>query len=287
MNMTITGYKETTGELQVPESTTVDELRQDLAKVLGYKRDASGTARFFVLQRWEAELVMAIGRNTPVTNQELGLLSALRAANTGNRSDASRAQFHSIPDLIAQRYVAPDAPAAGLHRTGASLVRKGLARKNVTGGRVHYAITDFGLAAWGQGVQDAGLTTARRDYPALSGLVEAFDAERERIEADAETRVSADEQRFPDDAGRGPRDKAIICPFHGPQAGITCPVCLTGERPSLAAATAYDPAVMAREIIAWAGTDPHRRAFLADVLGAVSFDGPADGERAGWDEQAD
>lgn len=275
MNITITGYQETTGKLLVPEGTTVDELRQDLAKILGYKRDASGTARFFILQAWEAELVKAIGRNTSVTSQELALLGALRAANTGDRSRADRAQFHAIPDLIEQRYIEPGRVSA-LHRAGRSLQLKGLARRNTIDGLVQYAITDFGLAAWGQGVADAGLpvveTVATQPPSPIAGLVTAFDAERERIEADAETRVTADEARTERRMARLPERIATV---------------EAANAASRAAATAYDPETMSREITAWAGSDPHRRAFLADVLGAVSFDGPADGERGDWNDQAD
>jgi hypothetical protein len=91
-----------------------------------------------------------------ITDKELTLLSALRAANTKRPSDqdnASRWVTHlramghwwRPSDLQRIRYISLDAPEAGLHRTAASLVRKGLVARRKIQGMIHYQPTTAGM----------------------------------------------------------------------------------------------------------------------------------------------
>lgn len=90
----------------------------------------------------------------PPTANEISFLTGL--AVTIPDAVLSQPGWWSVPGLLRfQPGRFGGRPAEGLHRTGASLVRKGLARKRKTGskGPVEYQITDAGRAAAGTGTQ--------------------------------------------------------------------------------------------------------------------------------------
>lgn len=79
--------------------------------------------------------------NAGLTDKQIVLLVALRVANT-DRNQAL--EDHTAAELTGEGYL-PDTPAEGLHRTAASLVRKGLVKKARLGRVVAYGITQQGL----------------------------------------------------------------------------------------------------------------------------------------------
>jgi hypothetical protein len=81
------------------------------------------------------------------TKKELALLQALLQAR--DRMPVNeRLGGHSPRSLVQMQLVKPDSPVSGLHRTGASLVSKGLAVRVKIGskGNVGYRLTQHGLA---------------------------------------------------------------------------------------------------------------------------------------------